>query len=297
MWVLVSLLAPLLLALVHIFDGHFIGNVFERPWMATIISSIASTIVFFTIPIFLPLAGNTWPEISIIGIGILTGILVQANQTLYFQTLAHAEAGIVATYWALSPIILPLMNFLIFGEILSYFSYIGIVCLVASSLIISLSDSNLEKRWKSFSLGLTGALISVLEYLLMEKVFNHTSFYIGFIIINIGVVFGGLLPLAIKEARTVFRRNIHALHGITKIFLMLEIINLIAYAAMEYGVKYGNSSVVAAIEGTTPGFTFLLSIIIYLFISKKIGGFHALNNLSLKFFGIVLMMSGIWLVS
>lgn len=297
MWLFATVLASLCYAFLNVLDEYYITYVFEKPWMGTVVSAMASTVAFVTIPMFLPLAVGTLPSVEVIVYGLLAGTIIQANQTLYFYALRDAEVGIASAYWTLSPVVLLFVNYLFFDERLSVVHYAGIVILLTSAIIFCLSDSNAEKRAQSLLIGLLGAGINVVEYLLFQQVFEQTSFFMGFQLINIGVVASGLLPLLFRRARTSLLRHSHMLVRLTKIFIILEVIHVIAYGSLAYGVKMGTTSLVSAVEASTPGMTFILAIASFHFISRHTAHKHVLRRLPLKFGGVALMIFGIYLVS
>ncbi|TSC57898.1 MAG: EamA-like transporter family [Candidatus Peregrinibacteria bacterium Greene0416_19] len=264
--------------------------------MGIVTSAFASLIVFVPLPFILPLLDLSWPTQEIIIIALLTGVIIQINQTLYFQALSHSEAGIIAAYWNMTPIMVTLLSFFIFGHILLLPHYIGIAVLVTSSVFMCLLDSNIKGKWHSFNLILIGTILQAVALILMEKIFRESEYLSGFFLITFGFVIAGFAPLIIPKARITLKKNFHTLISLKYFFLAIEICNLIAYACIELAVSLKNAPLVSAIDSATPGFTFVVSLVL-LFASKRFKNPHTRKFYWLKLGNVGVMVTGVWLLS
>lgn len=296
MWLISALLAPILFALVHVVDSHFVKHVFEKPWMVTVTSAVSAFMVFIIAPFFLPFAHWHLPPTSIILIALVTGCLIQLNQTMYFYALSHSEAGIVAAYWNITPALVALSNFLFFGELLTAAQYLAIVVLITASVFICLCDSNLHGRWNSLGFALIGTTVYTMELLLMKVVFSAVDFSLGFILISCGLVLAGLSPLLLRTKRRQIKNNLFKIRPIFRLFLLIEGMNLLGYCAIELAVMLGSPSLVSAIETTTPGFVFVLSMVLAS-MSSVYGNPHTRHRLVVKFGSVAAMTLGVWLLA
>ena len=107
MWLVFALMAPFFFAVVHVLDSYCVSDIFEKPWVGGLTSSLATVVVILmAMPFVLPFIEWSLPPSKIILLALLAGGLIQASQFLYFQALSYSEAGIVAAYWNMIPAIL-----------------------------------------------------------------------------------------------------------------------------------------------------------------------------------------------
>lgn len=144
------------------------------------------------------------PNLEVAVVAILAVFLIQLSQVFYFQALAYSEAGIVAAYWNITPMILPIASFLLLGRVFQVRHYLGIVLLILVSVGFCLAYTSFKTRWKAFYLMSFACCIQAAALLLEEYIFNHSSFFIGFLLITIGIIVIGILPLLIRSIRLSF---------------------------------------------------------------------------------------------
>ncbi|UPA22836.1 EamA family transporter [Candidatus Peribacteria bacterium] len=296
MWLVFALLAAFFFAVVHVLDSYCVGEIFEKPWMGVITSSIASLVVFQLIPFVGPFVDWTFPPIQIVILAFLAGVLIQISQALYFQALEYSEAGIVAAYWNLIPVLLPLLTFAIYGRFFSLYEYAGIAILTLASIAMCLVDGETKTRWRSFLLMICACIMQVGVYLLEEIVFAETPFFLGFLIITCGLIFAGLVPLLFKNIRIVMVRNIKTIITMLRFFIIIEIANLAALFFAQRGIATGKPSLVAAAETTMSAYAFLLSLL-FLFFFPKLGDKQVWHKLHYKIMLVLVMCFGVWMVS
>lgn len=289
MWLFFSLLAPLFFAIVHVMDSYCVEDVFEKPWMGMVTSALASTIALLPLPYIMPFLDWQMPSLEIILLALLTGALIQFSQAFYFQALSYSEAGIVASYWNMVPALVPVLSFVFLRERLSLPEYIAIYVLITASVLFCLIDSSLETRWKSFGLMCISALMQAAMFLLQDFIFANTDYYLGFTLITIGLIFAGVLPLVRKSVREVFYKNRSTLVLTAKLFVAIEIVNLLALAFSQKAVDLGIPSFVAAVESTIPAYTFMLMLLLAKF-APKYGDERSHHNI-VKKFGLVAVMT------
>jgi drug/metabolite transporter (DMT)-like permease len=296
MWLYFALLAPLFFGIVHVIDKYCVEDIFEKPWFGMITSALASLIIFAPLPYLLPLITWHWPALNIILMALAAGALIQLSQGFYFQSLAYSEAGIVAAYWNMVPAFVPILSFFILNERLSAFSYIGIAILIFGSTAFCLIDSNRGARWKSFGLMFIAALMQTIMFLLQDVVYANSGFLEAFLIITTGLIIAGCSPLLFKNVRNHLSSNSRLLIPAAKLFVIVEVANLIALALSQKAVDLGVPSLVAAVESTIPAYTFVL-LMILTNILPKFGDPEAKKRIMIKFPIIAAMVFGVSLLA
>ena len=100
-------------------------------------------------------SGHFWNDQNLIKGGKLAvrnllGLLVYAMTMLvaiyitfasiHFAVKAQINPGVVSTIWSIDPIIMAVADYVWFGQKLQYYHHVGIVSIVACSIVLSLSD-------------------------------------------------------------------------------------------------------------------------------------------------------------
>ena len=297
MWLYYALLGPPFWALVNILDSHCVGNVFDRPWIGVITGSLATAVILLAFPFVLPFVEWRLPEWHIIALALLSGGLIQLAQAFYFQALDRTEAGIVAAYENFTPALLPLASYFLIGDVLQTWHYIGIGVLVIASLCFALIDVSRHGRWDSILLMLMASAVQVLVILIEKYVFEHSTFYISFMFIIIGVVLSGLLPIVLSShVRKTFSDNIPKLKPLAALFIGLEFANVVALYLSQKAVDLGSPALSAAMETTVPGYTFLLTILL-LYFKHQYADEDARHALRTKLLLVGIMTAGVVLIA
>jgi len=296
MWLFFALLFPFFFAVVCVLDSYCVEKVFDRAWMGVITSSLASVAAFLLLPLALPFSVWGKPTGEIIVLAFLAGALTQMAQALYFQSLAYSEAGIVAAYLNLVPVILPVVSYALSGQAFGTWIYFGIALNIAASVWMCLLDSNFQARWKSFFLMLAGCFLYAAGVLVEKYIFDYVPVLEGFLLITAGIVLSGSLPLAWPQVRLAFRKNITALRPAIVILIGIEVVNLLAIYFRHRALSLGDPSLIEAVATIQPGYTFGLSFLLYI-IAPRFGDPQAKEKLWLKLLLVAAMVGGVRLVS
>jgi drug/metabolite transporter (DMT)-like permease len=294
MWLFYALLGPPFWALVHILDSHCVGNVFDRPWMGVITSSLATAVIALAVfPFMLPFLEWQFPEWHIIALAILSGVLIQLGQAFYFQALETTEAGIVAAYSNFTPTLLPLFSYFLLGDELQPWHYIIIGVLIIVSICFCLIDISRNGNWNSILLMLAASTLQVFAILIQKYAFDHSIFLISFMFVILGVVLSGVMPLLVlPKVRKLFVNNVPKLKPLAPLFIGLEVANLIALYLGQKALDLGSPALSSAMETTVPGFTFLLTILL-LYFNNGYGDEEAKYKLRTKMVLVGIMTAGV----
>jgi drug/metabolite transporter (DMT)-like permease len=296
MWLFFALLGPLLWAIVHLLDAHCVDRVFNRPWVGVITGSVSSLPAILIVPFAAPFM--SWEPVGwqVVVLALLAGALIQLSQGLYFQALEYTEAGIVAAYWNMTPVLLPIASYLLFGQSLGLWQSLGMLGLVACSACFCLLDQSFEARWRSF-VYMFIACCAQAGVLLVEKyILEHTPFLPVFLLVTTGIVISGSSLLLLSPVRQVVRNNMASLKAIMVIITGMEIINLAAILCSQQAINLGIPTLVAAVETTVPAYTFLLSVLLF-FVMPRFADLRVRRKLNLKLLLVSLMVIGVGFVS
>jgi drug/metabolite transporter (DMT)-like permease len=296
MWLLFALLTPLFFAVVHVVDAYCVEDVFDQPWMGFVTSALASAVLCIPLSALLLLSEWQTPSLEITLMALGAGCLIQLSQLLYFQALKYTEAGIVAAYWNMVPMLVVLLSFLLLHERLDTNEYAGIALLIVASIAFCALDTNLEMRGRSFALMAAAAALQAAMFLMEDVVFAGTSYASGFLLITLGLVLTGLAPMLLRSPRRAFVANLPRLTPAVGILIGIEVINLLALASSQRAVDLGTPSLVAAVETTIPAYTFMLSIAM-LSLLPMFGDTDSRKHLPKKLGLVGLMSAGVFMLA
>ncbi|MGH9835853.1 MAG: EamA family transporter [Blastocatellia bacterium] len=246
MWLYFALSSTFFWALVHTLDAYCVERVFDKAWMGVITSGLSSLIVILALPFAAPFVVWEMPGWRAVALAMLAGSLVQLSQALYFQALEYSEAGIVAAYWNMVPIILPVASYFLLGQSLNVAHYIGIAVLVIVSGAFCLLESQFNGRIRSFSLMIIACLLQTAFFLVNKALFDHCSFFIGFLLVTLGIIVSGSIPLLFSPIRKAFAGNMATLKPAIPMLVGIEVINLVAYFFSQRAISLGEPSLVEA---------------------------------------------------
>jgi uncharacterized membrane protein len=291
MWIQYSLLSSFLWAIVHILDEHCVDNIFSKPWLGVITSSGISVGIFLLFPILN--ATLVIPHFNILLICLMTGAIIQLSQLFYFRALDCSDSGTVAAYWNLTPIFLPIISYWLFGYLITWNSYIGILLLVITSVGLCSIDK-FTSRWDTLYLMSIAAGLQTVVVLFEKYIFEHTDFSGAFLAINAGVIISGLSALMFKEVRTTLIKDLPKIKTSLPVFIVIELINWAALYTGQIAVKVGVPVLVSAIQASTPAFAFGISLLIA--ILRRRLDIETSQNLTTKWSLVGLMIVGVWLI-
>lgn len=295
-WLVFAIVSSAFCAIVIVLDAHCVDEVFDHPLVGIVTSGMT---VLMAIPLlsvgllFSPLAPMS---VTTVALCALTGFLFIASQGFYFQSLATAESGIVAAYWNLIPLLLIVVSFVLFGEVLTLASYTGAGIIIISSVAICLLDGNQKSRWSTFGMMFAGALLQVAYFLVQKHVFNRCPVYQAFLLISLSMGLSGVSTLLIPGCRLIFRKNWPRIRTSLRFLFAIEVTNLVAIGTTHYAVSFGIPSLVSAVEASIPGCTFLISMVLFAS-TGKYGEEEARNHLLGKLLLVCVMVFGVWLLS
>jgi drug/metabolite transporter (DMT)-like permease len=133
-------------------------------------------------------------------------------------------------------------------------------------------------------------------FLIESYIYKHTSFIMGFALILCGLVISGSTPLFFPKIRKQFEKNMHKIYPAQKIFIGIEMANLIALGCSQMAINLGDPSLVSAVQTTIPAHTFFISIILYKLFGR-FGNQETRHELEKKLLAVLLMFFGVLIIS
>jgi len=133
-WIIITILAHFLNAVVLIIDKHLVSNTVLRPVAYAFYSSISQILFLAAIPIF----GFTFPETSYLIFGVSIGVLFVLALLVFYKAIKLSEASrVIPIVGGSIPIFTFCLSYLFLNERLIFEQIIAFVLFVFGGLLMS----------------------------------------------------------------------------------------------------------------------------------------------------------------
>ncbi len=271
---LIAFIAPMLHAVSNILDAR-VSNFLFKSNSATIFYLGITNL--FVLPFLVMMGGveilsvsvHVWPILFVVA---LFEILYQIP---YFKSLKRIDTSVVGAMFSLGKILLPIFAYIIVGEQLSFWQYVGFFIIIAATLFLNLKKGVSIQINFAFYLMLIASLMITLNTIFSKKALlemNWLSFSFYYIVLSDVFLFLALAhPKFLKNIKKdfkVFKKNFSLL-------MLMEIVDRAAVLTGIYALSMLPVMVRAGISSTTPIFVLFYSLVLY-----KIFGSKFKENLS-----------------
>jgi len=265
-WVLITISAHLLNAVVLIIDKHLVSNTVLRPVAYTFYSGIFQVGFLLLIPI----VGFTFPETRFLIIGILNGALFILALLVFYRALKLGETSrVVPVVGAIVPIFTVFLSYLILGEFLAIKQFFAFTFFVVGGFLLSSKiDNGKIFMLKGFLLAVIAGFLFALYYTLIKYLYLHISFFDGFILFQIGGFLGATLLLLSKQNREkIFSTPQTIKKRMAYLFVSNKILATLAAVMIFYAISIEESSV--AIINSLQASQYVFLLVFAFILSKK----------------------------
>lgn len=233
MWLILAISSYFFLALASFLDKYILGGALPSPKIYTFYTGILSLLAILII-IFggflsldsLPLLQRFFPggldflfipELSLILLSLLTGIIFLLALLVYFKGIHSFEVSRIApAVGGITPIFILILIYLFAfisleadfqKRILTPKEYLALAFLILGSVILTLHREKLTTL-KSFKIAIIASFLFGLEFVLTKLVYTYLPFWAGFIWIRAGEFLGAISLLLFFDVRTkIFRHG------------------------------------------------------------------------------------------
>jgi len=306
-WIIFALLTPLFWSITAIMDKFLLSKTIKDPISYSILMEFLwlffILVIIIAIPISFDFPFMLW--------GIFSGMLDMISYFLYCKLMKIEEASRVIPILYLNVFFTALLAFFFFGEVFTIPKYLGMLALVAGSILLSYKKQiNPRKKGLSIikNLFIVPILVSVILTCFLFASVNiidkYVLFSVNYWILVVWSVIGEiavtLFMLLNKKIRKNFVTSVNILKSKKKSFVVMlanEVLGFLAIISSLIAISLGPVSLVIALGTVQPLFVFILTIILSLFMPKILKEEISKSILSLKLFSIVLIIFGTWLVT
>jgi len=251
LWLIITIFAYFFLAIVSLFDRYLLVGLMPNPKTYTFYVGV----LWFFICLFLIPFGIILPGISLIILGLVTG-LVRIFAILFLtEAIVKSEVSrVVPSIGGFLPIFTFLFFFLYFpkAEILNLFQVIAFILLLFGSVLISLKKLSLKIfTFETLKYPIISAFLFALNFFLMKILFLKINFLSGFFLTLIGGGLGAVIFLIFSQVRkSIFSQKFTP--KISGFFLLGQAFGGLGVISQSYAVFLANPSqvpLINALEG------------------------------------------------
>lgn len=269
-WLYLALLAPLLYAVVNLFDDNLLRHVYRSPTAATVVSGLFAVTPALIIA-SLGLNHDYLPP-RLIALSLLCGFLTITGTYYYLRGLEIEDPSVVAALFTLTPAIVPFFAHYLVGERLSLQACVGFAIVIVAGFLYSLADIKKFKVSKALLLILLASGFYDAASLVGKYSYDRADFYSAYFYVSLGmglagVVFLALWQLYLKPATVKpfrWRRGVKLL----PLLALVEFFGLAAMFISNKAISGGPVSLVLALENLQPLYVLLIAAGLYPFYPK-----------------------------
>ncbi len=287
-WILFSVLAAFIFAVVNIIDKLILTKWLKTP----IIPIIAQGIIGFVASLFIYFTyGFSELPYSLIFLAAISGIFNILTIFFYLKAVKTEEISRVAPLFFINSLFVLIIASIFLGENFTAAKYLGMSLLIAGTILISIKKSLKSSFGKSFWYIILAALASAICAVITKYLLNYSDFWTIFAYARIGTIIV-LIPVFYSNfpeiLSSIKRMSMKSLSMISA----NEILNLIGILFVTVASVSGPVALVKSISSTHPFFVFVFAIVLSIFYPKIIKEEIGMSTLSLKFIAIVIMFFG-----
>ncbi|MDD1757549.1 MAG: DMT family transporter, partial [Methanotrichaceae archaeon] len=239
-------------------------------------------------------------DIQSMAVIAVSGILYMGAIYFYLQALQTEEASTVAPFFQAAGIFGLILGYFVLGEKLSLLQIIGVLLIIAGSVLLSLRLGQGTSRVKTrlVILMLTCALAIALSSLIFKFFAVRDEFWITTFWNFAGQVLFGVILMLIAANRRQFKKMMRSnTSAVLSVNGANELINLGGNLGVRYTLLFVPLGIVQAISSTTSFFVLFFGVVISLFFPKLGSEEIGLASLMQKIIATTLVVAGVLLIN
>ncbi len=264
MWLLYAFLSPAFYAVAEIFDEFLVTKEFKHPLTVVFYTSLFNLIF---IPILFAFSPPELPPLHTIPIFIVLGLVGVGYLYPYYQGLRSDDTSVAISFFAIGRIFVPILAFVIVGEVLDLQQYLGIGLIIVSVVMLGLHRAKKHFKFSKaiWYIGLAAFLLSF-EGVFLKLLFDQgvsVSTAVGGESI-VGLLFACTLLFS-KTVRGDARAVLPLFIKLSPLFLLEELFTFLGQVSESSAISLTSVSVVKGITISAPFF-----LIIYAWLGRGI---------------------------
>jgi uncharacterized membrane protein len=261
-WLLFALVGYFFYALTNIISKNVVTKHISNIILYAFFVAMTGLIPLVLIPIY----GLIIPDISILVISFIAGMLWVYALLPFYKALQNEEVSRLIPIWRFGPFFVLIFSFVLISEVLLPMDFLAFVLLLAGGILISMRKVSATFRLsKGFYLMLLSSIMFSLAHTITKFVYLNMAYTDGFVITRIGSVIAGLTLLCFISRKS-FIESFRGLSNKVKFSLAsYALFQFAGLALVNLAMSMGPVSLVTSVGG----FQTLAVLIIAAIISIK----------------------------
>ena len=287
-WVLLSILAAFLWALVNVFDKYAITKLVKHPYTPVMVVSTIGLIASILVYLFHGYAVLSWTQLLL---AFLAGLFYLGMDVFYFYAIRLDEISKLVPLFYLTPLFILVLAALSLSEVFTTQKYAGIFLLVFGAMLLSMKKGLNFSLGKAFWLMILSCISLAISQVLMKYLLHTVDYWTVFSYIRIGTFLGSipLLYACIPDIKRTFRKQ-----G-TKAFAIISVggsLNVVAVLLITAAASVGYVTLVNALASFQPFFLLAITVCLSLFYPHIIKEEISKGAVTLKFLAVLCLVLG-----
>ncbi|MEK7608851.1 MAG: EamA family transporter [Patescibacteria group bacterium] len=253
MWLLYAFIAPAAYGVAEILDNFLSNKIFKNPLTLSFFSALCNPFVVLLLFLF---ERPTWPPASTIPIFLVIGFIELAYLYPYYKGLQNDDTSIVAAFFGIGRIFVPILAFFVVGEVLSIAQYAGVALIVFSSIALSFKKEHAKMLFSRslWYIGLAAFMLSF-EGVLLKYLFDHGVQFSTAVGGEMLVATAFSIPLLfVKNVRSDIATHWKTFKKFIPLFSLEEGLTFIAFSAETYAISLAPVTIVKSVGMFIPFF-------------------------------------------
>lgn len=298
-WFLISLIGPLLWALVNHIDKYIITKYFSGRGVGSLVLFTSASGLLISLFILLFRFNSIFIDVSSAFLIAINGAILVASFIPYLHALEDEEASWASSLFQLIPVYGYFLALIFLGEKLSVIQLFASVLVIIGAILISLDFSGKFKfKAKPFWLMSLSSFMIALNALIFKIVALDSNF--------VGVAFweyigGGVFGLALFSFFRLYREQFLATIAksrltVLSINLTSELLNIGAKLAANFASLFAPLVLIWVVNGLQPLIVFIYGVIITIFLPFLGKERLDIRTILQKIIAMIIMLTGIYLL-
>lgn len=261
-WILAAFVSPLLHGLANVLDNYLANKLFKN--LSTLIFYSSFLNVIFVPFIFL-IQVPDFPPMHLLPLFLIIGLIEVLYLFPYYKALQSADTSIITALFSLGRIFVPVLAFLMVGEVLELSQYVGFLMIIVGSAAATFNHQGKFRFDSSFGLMIICSIMLAVEAVIYKYLFENVSWSTGFVWPVIISFVIALFFMCIPRIRRDIIENIQTFKRNFPVFVSEEILTFAGSGAAVYAISLAPVTLVKGIASFQALFVLIYAIVLHRF--------------------------------
>ena len=264
-WLFFALIEPILHGSANVIDNYFINTIFRK---TTTLMFFASLMNVLFLPLILLLDFPAMITLKQVPFFLVLGLTGIGYLYPYYKALQQDDTSVVVSLFALGKIFVPILAFVLIGEILLLRQYLGFVIIILSATLLTMNGKRGFHINVSFYWMMLCAMILAIEVVIYKYIFGIMSWGTGFTWATLFSFLFALVFIVVRRTRKEIGLQVEKFKANFYLFSLEEFLTFSGSAAATFAISLTSVTLVSAISSFQPVFVLLYAVGLHRFFPR-----------------------------